>query len=582
MKKHYLFLDSCVLLSCLLAACSTEEYLTADTSVRYETANLTGLYLLQQMNEQENAYKRLQETAVGKTILYDYATTSFTTDYGTYYALPYRDGAGASINGCIIYPVDEELSLPQRKFSGCLGKPLDMDARLLNEEIPVERRFLYSTHFEQWEKQGLSVEKNMTEMAHLLRKGPVEVENGRVKEAGKSSRSVDEIGVHAEMEFYYRAGGQDEQVTVLPDGSYVWEITAYNDPYAIIEKCFKQILDASPLQILHYRYTDDCKGTVRLRFSSLRPMSYSELVDLGYLLTGLVESDLRVAHYDSYFSYKIIMLEGLLSGSGGTGDSSGGDSGGGGHSGGSGIVGGGGGGDGEGDGQKPSPEQQDLLKLDFIRKYLSDELINKVRDSLMINWDMVTLMLLDSRDKRFGNENASYNSMTNELIINVDRINKRKKHFQWTDEYVMSIIYHEYVHVKQKSLDGLVLRRDEKGRICKDEYKIYYGEQDLQRARDVLNEFMEFQCNNVTKEEWDICYEQRYKNLVEPVLEHIRKGEYYIVKENKDLVLSEIEAYEMQLSAFGKEMSPAYIQECEKDLLSIKQKYELIKNAEKQ
>lgn len=574
MEKHFLFFDSYMLL-CLLAACSTEEYLAVDTPARHETGNLTGRYLLQLMNEQEDAYRRLQETAFGKTILYDYATTSFTTDYGTYYALPYCGENGTTVEGCILYPVDEDLPLPQRKFSGFLGNPIQMDAQVLNEEVPIERRFLYSTHFEQLERQGLSVEKELTEMAALLRKGPIEVEDGRIKETRKSTRVVDDIGLYGSIEFYYRADGQETSVTQLPDGSYIWEVTAYTDPYSIIEKSFKRVMEMhSPyLQIMSYQYSDDRRGTVSLDFGSLRPLLQEELVDMAYILIDFAEADLSAKNYQSYFSFRITRLEGLSSGSGSGGDSgasSGGGSGSG-NGGTSGVVGGGG-----GDEDKPLTHE-DSLKVVLMNVYFKDDVKNLIRSALGVEWNCVKLTVTDRPID--GWANASYNSQTDELIVHFDRIMMRMDSYGWTNDDVVSILFHEYVHVKQKFVDGLVLERDGLN-IVKDKYKIYYGEADVQKALQLIDKDMEI-VGGMTKEEREMYYNILYQKDVSPILEQIKRSEYYILKGNKDVIASEIEAYERQLELFGMKMSPHYRQNCEENLDIKREEYELIKNAEK-
>lgn len=560
----------------LASACRTEDYFTADLAAQHPTDNPTARCLLQLMEKQENSFLRLQEAASGKKLLYDYTSVSFTPDYGMYYVLPYRSESGAPIDGCIIYPVDENLPLQQRTLNGQLGTPLNLDSNMLNEEIPIERRFLYSTHFEEWENLGLPVEGSMTEIAHLLRKGVVEVENGRISTSKKATRSVD-ICMYATLEFSYRASKQDVSAGVTPGGSYEWEVTVTKDVYPILKETFDYILDIDPRGIPAHRITDDAsqgKMTVAIQFS--RPFLRSEVEELGCALMNIGISNLEYAGFDCYISFYIVDMGGMDSGSGsGGGGGSSGSSGG--------VIGGGGGHSGSsgsgGDSAAETPTHEDSLRVDFMKKYLTENIKNKIYSELGVKWDCIKLIITDSQGD--GTANASYNSQTDELIVFMDRIKKRITINGWNDLDIVSILYHEYVHVKQKMIDGLVLARNGDGSIAKDEYKIYYGDRDLQAAMKDVNERTEIHCNGLSESERELYYNQQYQAIVVPVLEQIKRGEYYIVEGNKDCIASEVEAYTIQLRAFGSVMSPSMEQETLSKLDKEMQEYELIENAEK-
>lgn len=153
--------------------------------------------------------------------------------------------------------------------------------------------------------------------------------------------------------------------------------------------------------------------------------------------------------------------------------------------------------------------------------------------------------------------------------------------YGWTNDDVVSILFHEYVHVKQKFVDGLVLERDNEGKIATNKYKIYYGERDIQAALQGINEDMKVAGASMTEEDREKYYDILYQNRILPILEYIEQGDYYIVDGNEAYIASDIEAYGTELEVFGMRMSPEYRQLCEKNLNMKKQEYELIKNAEK-
>lgn len=554
----------------LASACRTEDYFTADLAARHPTDNPTARCLLQLMEKQENSFQRLQEAASGKNLLYDYTSVSLTPDYGMYYVLPYRSESGAPIDGCIIYPVDENLPLQQRTLNGQLGTPLNLDSNMLNEEIPIERRFLYSTHFEEWENLGLPVEGSMTEIAHLLRKGVVEVENERISTSKKATRSVDDVGIYATIEFSYRAKKQDVNVEVLPDGTYLWTVTAYRNMYPIIRDAIEIVLSIHPLQIFTYSDKSTGEGCLSLSVNSLGPMSQSELVGLAMTITDMMLAKLTRAGYSSYISFQIKELGGILGGPSGENDGSDG-----GGSGGSGGVG-------EGD-TTETPSHEGALIAAFMEKYLTTEVKNLIKSLLGIEWSDVILIVTDSKKLR-GPSNAFYISNTNELVVRIDMIEERIAKKSWNDWDVVSILFHEYVHVKQAFVDGLVLARNGDGSIAMDEYKIYYGERDVQIALDVINDMIDVYDlgeDESSIQERHLKYQEYYGTYVQPIIDKVGRGEYYIVERNKDYIASDVEAYGIQLREFGNVMSPSLKETTQTNLDRKKQEYELIENAEK-
>ena len=86
--------------------------------------------------------------------------------------MPYTNSAN-EVEGCIIYPVDTNLPMEQRRISGTLGTLVNMDREFLNGKVDLSTRYLYSAAFLNWQNNGLSVNSGLTAHAELLNAGPV-------------------------------------------------------------------------------------------------------------------------------------------------------------------------------------------------------------------------------------------------------------------------------------------------------------------------------------------------------------------------------------------------------------------------
>ena len=155
-------------ISVLLASCGTESFLSYDKQAVVNSTNRAEAILLQnRMRMQKGSMERFQRVLNGKKPLYDYVKVSTSQDYGLHFWIPYS-GEDGVVEGSIVYPLDEEKPLEERSLDGELGMPVVLDADVLNNGIPENRRYLYSWMFRELKDLGLQVKSGLTDVAVCL------------------------------------------------------------------------------------------------------------------------------------------------------------------------------------------------------------------------------------------------------------------------------------------------------------------------------------------------------------------------------------------------------------------------------
>nr|WP_315346856.1 hypothetical protein [Hoylesella enoeca] len=115
--------------------------------------------------EQLAAYHRL---LAGKKPLYNSVKLSYSTEYGMVYFIPFQDPSSQVISGAIYYPVEYEMREDDSVIlKDALHSPKLVDADILNNEIPITQRFLYSHEFAHLAKNGLKTEKHLLDYEFL-------------------------------------------------------------------------------------------------------------------------------------------------------------------------------------------------------------------------------------------------------------------------------------------------------------------------------------------------------------------------------------------------------------------------------
>ncbi len=169
MRKDKLLIFVC---SLLFFSCATDDYISNDTLLSQKVENKAGALLMHQIQTQKGNKEQFVRALNGHTPLFNYVTVSSSGDYGLYYSVPYTNSDN-EVEGCIIYPVDTNLSMEQRRIGGTLGTLVNMDPDFLNGEVDLSTRYLYSAAFLNWQNNGLSVNSGLTAHAELLNAGPV-------------------------------------------------------------------------------------------------------------------------------------------------------------------------------------------------------------------------------------------------------------------------------------------------------------------------------------------------------------------------------------------------------------------------
>lgn len=160
------------------------------------------------MERQEDSYERFKERLGTRNPLFEYADMGTSSDFGLFYIIPYQDDTD-SINGCIIYPVDEEIrEMERRSFLGKLGNPIDLDFDYLENEIPVTRRFLYSSYFLRWKQIGLNSSTRMNLFAQGLLEHNLYVPNSEldIDKWSAKTRSLAYGANDVYVHIYYNTG----------------------------------------------------------------------------------------------------------------------------------------------------------------------------------------------------------------------------------------------------------------------------------------------------------------------------------------------------------------------------------------
>lgn len=142
-----------------LISCDKENRLINLKFVVPEINNLHAKEFLKQL-QKEHEYDSFLALTKGNSPLYEFVQLSYSSLYGSYYFIPCL-GDDDIVEGGIYYPVYIPDSC--RRFTPFLLTP-----RMLNKEIPVTERFLYSAKFKYLQACGLEVDTKLVEFAELL------------------------------------------------------------------------------------------------------------------------------------------------------------------------------------------------------------------------------------------------------------------------------------------------------------------------------------------------------------------------------------------------------------------------------
>lgn len=249
-----------------LASCASEQFLSgAQSAESIQTDRAEAVMLWKQIQEQPGSTERLERISHGKHLLYEHAITASSEDFGMYYLIPYCNG-NKEVEGCIIYPVDEQKPLETRSIHGTLGIPINMDADFLRTEIPENHRYLYAWVFLDLHNQGLQVSTELLQLASNLKEYK---ETSSDTRAANPSSLVDKgiVYINYQVSSYGAVGPNGEPMAVSISNETIIDTFEYFYRHhsaggAII--CLDQIAHTG------FRF-------LQLKISCLHPIAYATL-----------------------------------------------------------------------------------------------------------------------------------------------------------------------------------------------------------------------------------------------------------------------------------------------------------------
>lgn len=205
-----------------------------------------------------------------------------------------------------------------------------------------------------------------------------------------------------------------------------------------------------------------------------------------------------------------------------------------------------GGGGGSGGGGTTTPVSQ----ANFSSRILTTTFCNNVLNKLRVNPKNVKLIL--SVEK--ATANASYRNGT---LTVYNRFFKSG----YTENDMESIIYHEMVHYKQDVVDHLVIERDAEGNVIEYDYMVETTQYDVNIAKNLFLDLM-ISADIPLQEEYrtpneQSLYEQYWDLYVQPTMDAYENGTLELIRGNKELIKSELDAYQLQLNEYDNKMSPS-------------------------
>lgn len=147
-------------------SCQEQEFYPEKLLIPSEVNNEIAVFLLQQLQQQPDAYDEFVRVLESNQPFYEYVQVMTHPDYKLCYFIPY---GREKIEGAVFYPVESEM-MEDGKYSlrGKFGQPDKVDAWRLNHEIKITSRYLYSAQFKTLQDEGADVNPALVECAEQL------------------------------------------------------------------------------------------------------------------------------------------------------------------------------------------------------------------------------------------------------------------------------------------------------------------------------------------------------------------------------------------------------------------------------
>ena len=296
-------------ISVLLASCGTESFLSYDKQAVVNSTNRAEAILLQnRMRMQKGSMERFQRVLNGKKPLYDYVKVSTSQDYGLHFWIPYS-GEDGVVEGSIVYPLDEEKPLEERSLDGELGMPVVLDADVLNNGIPENRRYLYSWMFRELKDLGLQVKSGLTDVAVCLESRDMGAE------ATRSQNTSLVIGGYVTIYYQLSSCGY-----VDPRGYPVVSTVSKETIRSVFEMEYRgHVYRGIPVVLEEINHTLAYSLVIQLYFNGRTMYLRDAEIDVKQQLFNIANTIKRCFYVDAMFQYScnFSMGNGAVSGGGG-------------------------------------------------------------------------------------------------------------------------------------------------------------------------------------------------------------------------------------------------------------------------
>ena len=552
---------------CLLAGCVRDDELIVKRPLSGSFAVPEHLKsLLERQPEVWNATRQLE---CQRTLLFDHTDLVAGSDGTVSYRLPYLNNVTGQVEGCLTYRTDDDLLFGIAPLPARLSMPQDFTPDAFRS-LPAGQRYLASAWFKVLRRKGLDVAEALTAIADSV--NAAERKKLRTAAATRglvfNPSAVDCAGDHLRIEIIY---GMVPLVST--EGDYEFYVTSLTREYRqevaldFVNACFPYAEYCQvDLTVASCMWIDVCCGRylTQQKIDMLVPGVVKALAD-AYVDAGL-EAFFYSYEYYAYFCqlpkpelWTVVEDNPKQGGGGysGRGDYD--------------------------DEASDTPQPNDSiakLKESIITTIVHENFIERL-DSAGLHPKLWLGEIEFEVDLNPSGKpsNGGYFQQSNQLVIGWEAMRVRG----YTIADKESCVFHECVHAKQDFVDKIELEFDEKGQIVMHPYEIYYTDEMWEAAK------LQFEDNFIyvykypkDKSKWNSAqvntYNYYYQKHMVPkeklYREHLPFIEYY----NKQIVETEIEAYELQLKWYGKYVSSQYKKLLEHMLQENKSIYEQIKD----
>ena len=152
-KRRFIRLFFLLCFTSVWYGCENDEICTEEISIPESIENCAAQLMLAQLQEDDKVFQEFKHSLSGNQPRYDLVQIITHSDFGLCYYIPYSPTGDSKIAGAIYLPSGAILSEDgTADFGGALGALVKVDAREINHEINITKRYLYSIPFKKLQK----------------------------------------------------------------------------------------------------------------------------------------------------------------------------------------------------------------------------------------------------------------------------------------------------------------------------------------------------------------------------------------------------------------------------------------------